>query len=75
MRKHWLIQEDGIIKIISNRGTVPEYSIGEPDPDCLDPKCYDLFEDEDGTFSALLNENRAADRKNKLMKDEYELRK
>ena len=75
MRKYWLIQENEIVNIISNRGQEPDYAIGEADPEVLDAACYDLFKDEDGTYSALINETKAADYKNKIAKREYELRK
>ncbi len=60
MRRVWLVQnnDDNFSIQIGNRR--PENAVDELDPQCIDLSCYDCYQDEDGTLSWLLSEQKYA---------------
>ena len=72
--KLWIIVDNNILKIqVCKRR--PGNAVQEIDENCPWVECYDLFIDEDGTKTVLINERRFADKMNQIAKEEYEFSK
>lgn len=75
MRKKWITYHNNVLGIETNSGQSHPHYIGELAPECEDLRCYDVFDNGDGTYTALLSEVRYADMMNKKAKEQYALLK
>lgn len=60
MRKKWIVVNNGKMEIHTNRGDEHDCFIAELDPEYPDLSFYVLYQDEDGSYSALISEQAIA---------------